>query len=178
MKAIAIALVLTFACFGTLLATESGGDITPPVLVGASVDRHQIDTTYASQTITFTLHITDDLSGVKGVHLGLRHIAGYNEGRECQNWPAEVKRDVVLECAITWPQYSAEGLWMVTWFVSTDGVGNSNDGNMATCTDFDNGKCHHLEYTDAASPIVRSMEITIGPSAPPSNHLYLAMLAH
>ena len=39
-------------------------DTTPPVLVGLSLDRLQIDTSAGDETITATAHVTDDLSGV------------------------------------------------------------------------------------------------------------------
>lgn len=178
MKAAAVALLLTIVFFGVLTTADAGGDITPPVLVAAAADRYQIDTSSSAQTITFTLHITDDLSGVKGVHVELSNEHGYNQARICQNWPTQLKRDITLDCAIAWPQYSAEGRWLVTWLALTDGVDNRTNGNVAQCSAFANGSCTHWEYTDAATDIVRSMVITIGTSDPgvdPS--LYLPLMA-
>lgn len=154
---------LVWAALAVLLwgGAVAGGDITPPVLVEASADRLVIDTSQAPQTVTFTLHITDDLSGVAGVHLELRHELGYNSAGWCQDWPRTPQRDVQLQCVITWPQYSAEGRWMVTWFTLTDQVGNVNDGNVANCALWFGGRCTQYEYNELATPALRSIEVRI-----------------
>lgn len=55
MKAAGLAVALLLLFFGSLSAADHGGDITPPVLVAASADRLQIDTSGAAQTITLAL---------------------------------------------------------------------------------------------------------------------------
>jgi len=178
LRSVLVAIVLLLGVWGAVAAGAPDGDITPPVLVEASADRLSIDTSEAAQTITFTLRITDDLSGVAGAHLGFRHEHGYNTGRECQNWPQTSERDVTLECAVSWPQYSAEGRWMVTWFVLTDQVGNSGDGNVATCQQHESGRCIQYEYNELATPAIRSMEVWIeaaNPDADPPLWLPLIM---
>jgi hypothetical protein len=180
MKAVTLAALLTILFFAGLSAANRGGDITPPVLVAAAADRNQIDTSNAPQTITFTLHITDDLAGVRSVHVGFRHELGYNESRECQHWPDQRSKDAALPCAVMWPRYSAEGRWIVTWFAVTDSVGNSNAAtmNVADCTIYDSGVCEHYEYNESATEVIRSMEIMIGPSVPGTDPpLYLPWLA-
>jgi hypothetical protein len=176
-KPVAIAAVLVLVFFSALSAADYGGDITPPVLVAAASSRSRIDTTWSAQTVTFTLRITDDLAGVKGAHVGLRHENGYNTSRECQNWPEQANRDATLLCAVTWPQYSAEGTWLVTWMALTDGVDNGSNGNVADCVAFAAGRCSLYVYNSQASDVIRSMEIRIEPAAtgddPP---LYLPLL--
>lgn len=178
MKAAVVALVLSIVIFGVVAAADDGGDITPPMLVAAAADRYQIDTSKSPQTITFTLHITDDLAGVRSVHVGFRHELGYNESRECQQWPNPYIRDITLRCAVEWPQYSAEGKWIVTWFSMSDGVGNWTDGNVANCTRNEQNRCTYYVYNDLATDVIRSMGVQITPLAsgidPP---LYLPMVA-
>lgn len=165
--AIGLASVLSVASWGVVSAgAPDGGDITPPVLVDASADRLVIDTSQAPQTVTFTLHITDDLSGVAGVHLELRHELGYNSAGMCQDWPRTPHRDVQVQCVITWPQYSAEGRWLVSWFALTDQVGNYGDGNMVDCVASAASRCTQYEYNERATPVIRSMEIEITTGEP------------
>lgn len=180
MKAVPVAIFLTIVFFGVMAAADDGGDITPPVLVAAAADRYQIDTSSRAQAITFTLRMTDDLSGVQAVQIELRHESGYNAQRECQQWLTELHRDVTLQCAVTWPRYSAEGRWLVTWLWLSDGVGNTNSGanNVADCTTYDRGVCTRYEYNDYATNVIRSMEIRVGPSVPGADPpLYLPLLA-
>lgn len=154
-----LALLLT-VLFGASM--RAGGDIMPPVLVDATADRVQIDTSQAAQTVTFTLYITDDLAGFSHAQMAFRHEHDYNTSRECQHSTTPAVRDATVTCAVTWPQYSAEGRWMVTWFVLTDGVGNADDGNVATCEQYIDGRCIQYVYNDKATPAIRAMEITIG----------------
>ncbi len=163
MKAPLLAAALLLLFFGSLAAA---GDIAPPVLVDASADRLQIDTSAAPQTITLTLHITDDLAGVRWVQVGFRHEHGYNDSRECQRWLDVYERDAWLLCAVTWPQYSAEGRWMVTWLSMVDGVGNATDGNVARCLAYADGRCQQFVYGDDATAAVRALEVQIGAAQP------------
>jgi hypothetical protein len=150
------------------------------VLVAAAADRYQIDTSNAPQTVTFTLHITDDLSGVRAVQIGFTHELGYNESRDCQDWLEVSERDATLQCAAVWPQYSAEGRWLVSWLWMRDVVGNNNNGatNIVDCTIYDSGVCKRYEYNKHATEVIRSMEIMVGPSVPGTDPpLYLPWLA-
>jgi hypothetical protein len=156
-------------------AAIAGGDITPPVLTDATADRLQIDTSQAAQTITFTMHITDDLAGLSHVHIEMRHQLGYNAARMCQASIAPAVTDTVVQCGVTWPRYSADGVWMVSWFTLTDGVGNVNDGNMVDCAVWADGRCSLYEYNEQATAVIRAMEIQIGGvvAAPP---VYLPLI--
>lgn len=177
MKAPLLALFLALLFCGSLSAADHGGDITPPVLVAASADRLQIDTSTGPQTITFTLRITDDLAGVRGIYLEFRHEQGYNEGRSCQQWREAFLQDATLQCAVTWPQYSAEGNWMVTWLSMSDGVGNATAGNIVDCERYEQDRCTQYFYNDQASDAIRSIEVQIGPFVPGEDPLlYLPML--
>lgn len=166
MKALLFAILLSMWFFGSLSAADLGGDITPPVLVAATADRYQIDTSQAAQTITFTLRITDDLAGVRSFYVEFRHEQGYNEGHGCQQWPQTSRRDVTLQCAVTWPQYSAEGKWIVTWLAMSDNVGNTTDGNVVDCVRFEQNRCMQYVYNDQAGEVVRALEVQVMPSIP------------
>lgn len=161
MKALLLLLPAMLA-FALASVVAGGGDITPPVLVDASADRLRIDTSGGAQSVTFTMHITDDLAGVSHAHVGFHHEHGFNTSRECQRSADPPSRDALLTCTVTWPQYSAEGRWLVTWFRLTDGVGNGGDGNVADCEQHVDGRCVQYVYNERATPAIRSMEIQIG----------------
>lgn len=162
--AILLAGVLTLAFFIGLSAEGRGGDITAPVLVEASASRREIDTSLAPQTVTFTLHITDDLSGIKSVQVELHHEYGYNASRTCQVGVEPAKAQAILLCAVNFPRYSAEGRWMVIWLTLKDAVGNTNASNMVDCVESNgSGGCTQYEYNEHASAAVKAMEIRIGP---------------
>lgn len=177
MKAVLLAVLFLFLFFGSLSAIDLGGDITPPVLVDASANRLQIDTSNGPQTITFTLHITDDLAGVRSVQIGFRHQLGYNESRECQQWPDPYNRDTTLLCAVEWPQYSAEGKWIVTWLSMSDDVGNWTDGNVADCVRFESNRCTQFAYNENATEAIRAIETLVVPAVPGEDPpLYLPLV--
>lgn len=175
MKVAAVAAILTLIFFGALSAS---GDITPPVLVAASADRYQIDTAEGPQTITFTLHITDDLSGLNYVQLSFVHEDGYNTYRTCDSWVKEPpSTDISRPCAVTFPQYSAEGRWVVFATYMEDRVGNRQEYRYSECTTWQEGRCLHYAYTSLATELIRSMEITVGQPVPGTgSDIYLPLL--
>jgi hypothetical protein len=180
MKAAAVALLLTFVFFGVLSTADAGGDITPPVLVAAAADRYQIDTSNGAQTVTLTLHITDDLSGLNYVQISYVQHDGYNANRNCDTWiHSDQATDLTVPCSVTFPRFSAEGKWQVFGVYIVDQVGNDAEYRYSECTALSNGQCSGYEYTSEATDMIRSMVITIGtadPGVDPS--LYLPLMAH
>lgn len=157
-------------------AVAAGGDITPPVLADASANSWQLDTSQESQTLTITLWLTDDLSGLSYAHLSYVHEYGYNTYRGCDVWEHRPETlSAALECGVDFPKYTAEGVWRVFTILLVDQVGNRVEMRTADCEAWVNGRCLHYAYTDQASPLIRAMEIQIGaPEVDPP--VYLPML--
>lgn len=174
MKPILIAIALFLGLLSTLSAAAAGrgGDITPPVLVDAQLDRNQIDTMYSAQTVTLTLHVTDDLSGLRYAQIRYVQHFGYNASRSCDVWMyEEPSTDVTIPCGVSFPRYSAEGVWQVETIYMEDRVGNRIETRTSECQIWKDSQCLEYAYTQAATDLVRSMEITIGSEGDP--HVFL-----
>jgi hypothetical protein len=176
-----LALVLVSLCSGRALAVESDGDITPPLLVSVMAPSWQIDTSQAAQTITLTLHITDDLSGFQIVQINYVHVDGYNATRVCfASTDLDISTDVTIECPVSFPRYSAEGRWLAEAVYLTDRVGNQSGRHALQCDGDVNpatGRCNHYQYNAQATDLIRSMEIQVGEAEPAENFpLYLPLV--
>jgi hypothetical protein len=123
--------------FGIMPEVVFADDITGPKLIAFDFDPKSIDTSTGSQTVTFTVRITDDLSGFKygywrlespsgseywhatintGVQNGTnryRFISGDTEGL-----------DVTYESDIDLPLQSESGTWYIRNAYFYDNVGN------------------------------------------------------
>lgn len=153
----ALTLVVLFGA-----SMQAGGDITPPFFVGAAPELPQIDTSNSPQTVTFTVHLTDDLSGVDRLFLRWVHEKGYNTVRDCATYlDKDAQVDILAPCGVTFPRYSAEGAWLVEWILIHDRVGNQLSLTTASPIISD-GKMVGYEYSAAATAAIRAMEITIG----------------
>jgi hypothetical protein len=165
----ALAVILAVLFSASLLAT---GDITPPAFVEAWPQHPQIDTADAAQTITFTFHLTDDLSGVYWLSARWVHSQGYNTNRDCTFYISEGEYlDVFVPCAVTFPRYSADGRWLLYFIIITDNVGNRRYTQVASEV-MSNGEVIGYEYTPEATEAMRALEIQIGEVAEGS-YLYL-----
>jgi serine protease len=135
MKLCSIAIFIVFLLLTpTVLYAQQ--DVTPPTLVQVHFAPAQIDTSTGPQTITVTVHIIDDLSGLKWAALYFRkpgttqqvHIeyqptympsefAGYRlSGDDLDGWYTNT---------LTLPQYAAFGTWEMNSIYLEDNVGNS-----------------------------------------------------
>jgi len=167
MKAIIIAALLTVACFGVLSAADWGGDITPPAFVSATAPSLSIDTALAAQTITLSVQMTDDLSGVDYFQIGFVNEFGYNQKRNCDTWiHSDGVIDMVAPCPVMFPRYSADGRWLPASIVAIDKVGNVRETYPVTCQSYTQGKCITWVYNDRATDAIRAMEIQIGTADP------------
>jgi hypothetical protein len=159
LKAFPLAVILSLIFFGALSAAGRTGDITPPVLASAAAPSLHIDTAAAPETITFTLHITDDLSGVQSVQVDFRHEHGYNATRLCFV-TVEPSVDAMIECPVQFPRYSAEGRWLVVWYGLTDAVGNQRGERTAECVGaWEGERCTQYAYVQDVPEVVRRMEV-------------------
>lgn len=112
-------------------ATLAQEDLTPPVLLDVQFDPQTIDTSRGPATITVTVHVTDDLSGMRHVALffakpGTTQRAQV-EFRPDEGWSEIVKGDILdghHRATMTIPRYAAYGEWLLTEVGVEDWVGN------------------------------------------------------
>ena len=144
------AVTLSFAAilltsFISVLAETEIEDITPPRIVSASIEPSVINTSYASATLTLTVHMTDDLSGADYVVYVFRptnpNVSGqtalveeYRQGEACAGTPT----NVVCEIPFSLPQYSAGGLWAPIEISTIDALGNRGENPISGYVTFFN----------------------------------------
>lgn len=94
-----------------------------------------IDTSKGPATITVTVHVTDDLSGVESVALFFRRpgttqraqVEFHSHGMAWSELVAGDALDGHHRATMTLPQYSAYGEWEMWLVVMVDNVGNRVD---------------------------------------------------
>lgn len=149
------AVALSFAAilltsFVSVLAETEIEDITPPRIVSASIEPSVINTSYASATLTLTVHMTDDLSGADYVVYVFRptnpNVSGqqaivsayrreeYQQEEACTGTPT----NVVCEMPFSLPQYSAGGLWAPIEISTIDALGNRGENPISGYVTFFN----------------------------------------
>ncbi len=116
---------LLFIALGVLLVPSAHAvdDVTPPVLVDFSFTPTTVDVTNGPATVTFTAHITDDLSGIQQGTVFLQSPAGGGY----TGWfglLSGTTLDGVYQATVTIPQFVEEGTWTVCCLDLRDAVGN------------------------------------------------------
>lgn len=129
-----IAVIIAMIFCWDALPANAQQDITPPALLDVRFEPGQIDTSKGPVTITVTIHVTDDLSGVEWI--------GFNFGKPgtTQQKGVDISPlkgfgvllsgnflDGIYAASMTLPQYSAYGTWQMNYFVLIDNVGNRID---------------------------------------------------
>ncbi len=115
-----------------LSSLSSSGDIEPPQLIEFDFTPKTIDTSYAPQTVTFTLRITDNSSGLVYAFWYLYSPSGQQiryGGADQWNRISGDALDGVYQETVEFPQYSEEGTWYVGYMWMGDGADNSGDFN-------------------------------------------------
>lgn len=124
---------LDAAGFPTTLNVTSDSDTTPPTLVKLTIDPAAIDTSDGLRTVTVTMEITDDVSGVDFSALppgywalGIYPSAG-NFIRICSNPVLQdggtpLNGTWISECSF--PQFSQAGTWTLSGPTLPDAAGN------------------------------------------------------
>ncbi len=117
-------------------------DVTPPNLISFDFDPKTINTATSSQQISFTAHITDDLSGLScreisdnvfmcgGGHASFRSPSGQQNAGvrfSSQDLVSGNDLDGVYSSKLTLPKYSEQGTWTLEHFSIQDSVGNSRE---------------------------------------------------
>ncbi len=118
-------LILGLLAVGAPATAQS--DTTPPTLHSLSISPNLIDTSQSDQAVTVTATITDDLSGVCAfgdscfqtqLLLAPNRIQSPSTGNVFQPVTGDA-----YETTVTFPQFVAEGIWIVRVIVS-DEAGN------------------------------------------------------
>lgn len=112
----------------TLYAQE---DLRPPTLLDVTFEPETFDTSKGPQTVTVTVHVTDDLSGVEWVAMGFRK-PGTTQGNAVDIVPGSESTELLdgdhldgrYRATMTLPQYAAYGAWEMYQVVLVDNVGN------------------------------------------------------
>ncbi len=118
--------------FPVTFSVAPGGDTAAPYVASFAITPLTIDTSLASQTITVTAHLTDDLGGSgAGEYATQFHFASPTVHQ--QLWAmldaqlhlvAGTALDGVFESTVAVPQYSASGTWHLDGLTLYDSVGN------------------------------------------------------
>lgn len=124
---------LLFAATLLLLSrmTYAQQDITPPALLDVTFEPAVIDAGSGPVTITVTVHVTDDLSGVEYAIFYFRQPAttqqAYVELRPNSSWTTHIEGDVRdgrYAATMAIRQYAAYGFWEMSSVYLSDVVGN------------------------------------------------------
>jgi hypothetical protein len=120
-----------------LTVINSSSDITPPELTGLSFTPAAIDVSSGPQAVTFTLDISDDLTGFdptcgKSCSYSLINLRSPS-GKQTQS---ELSKQMTLlsgtpeqgqwQIAVNLPQYAEAGKWTISYLGLQDTVGNGN----------------------------------------------------
>lgn len=112
--------------FPTALSVTSNQDVTPPQLVSFTFVPLSIDTSVSSAQVEFTVDATDDLSGVSRVRVTFDDPTGTTQQNKT-GYGILVSGTPIngqWKGTIIFPQYGAEGTWIVHSVVIWDEVGN------------------------------------------------------
>ncbi len=121
--------MLSVLLITSVSTAAEGEDITPPMVIDLWFEPPTINTAEAAQTITISLHITDDLSGFEEVYLD-----GYATRSPNQSYTLTLTEshrisgtslDGIYQTTVTLPQYSAQGFWTVRWMEVDDHLNNT-----------------------------------------------------
>lgn len=113
----------------------TGVDTTAPEILSLALQQSNIDTTAASQPLTVTAHIVDDLSGLGRAVLRFVPASGGTQFVEFEivadNRVSGDRRDGSY-VAIAWlPKYAAHGRWYLSQVTISDNANNSREGYLA-----------------------------------------------
>jgi len=115
--------------FPTEFEVISDGDNEPPNIVDMNFDPKSVDTSASSQCITFTTHLTDDLSGIYSMQTWFQSPSG-EQSTGFRFWSAEDlisgdTLDGVYVSKVRLPQYSEKGIWKLDYVHISDKVHNN-----------------------------------------------------
>src|SRR5205085_12636765 len=118
----AIALIVFVVCL-TPQILRAQSDTRPPQVLSLSINPPTVDVTAASQVVTFTVHATDNLSGVSSVLVislvgpSGEQLYGFSQ------FQSDIILDGVFQIPVTVPRYAEPGTWTVALLLLQDNVG-------------------------------------------------------
>lgn len=121
-----------FAVFSSVAADTNIEDIEPPVIVSAKLDPVVINTSDSPVTLTLTVHITDNLSGIargyyrfmpRNPQVNGQFVDAYTDKQDAVCTGSST--DMVCHIPFTLPRYSAGGDWVAMWISTYDTIGNT-----------------------------------------------------
>jgi len=160
-----IALTLLSISFTHMVFAQD--DKTIPTIVSFDFSPKSVDTRYSAQTITFTAHFTDDLSG-----FDYGEVRFYSPSRQQildATWYLSRiisgdKMDGTYVYTATLPQYAEAGTWQLDYFGVHDQVHNSKYWNLTDITQW--GFPTQFQVTSLATPTATLTPIvTVTPTA-------------
>jgi hypothetical protein len=124
---LACCLGLLLFAFANVLSVQAQEDTTPPVLVGFDFSPKQVDTTSTSATITFTGHVTDNLSGeLSGWTVLATSPTAHQMVAASMNRVSGTALDGFYQGILTLPADSESGTWTIDQIHLFDAAGNSS----------------------------------------------------
>lgn len=112
----------------TVTLTPATGDIEPPRLVTWSFAPTTVNTSASAQVVTFTIHITDSLSGFDTgwiqFHSASRRQSQNTYFRFSRDLISGTAQDGIYTASMTLPRFSETGAWQVNFLTMDDNVGN------------------------------------------------------
>ena len=113
----------------TPIPTPSGGDTTPPEIVGVTLAPSMVDVTTRDANITFTVRITDDLSGF-GSGVLVFTSPSVSQTRIVNFSPREITSgsttDGIYKGSLYLPRFSESGTWRLSRATIVDKVHNQS----------------------------------------------------
>lgn len=156
----------------------NGVDTTPPRIISVAILPLNVDTTEASQDISVTFRITDDLSGVGWGIIRFAPAAGgtqfLNVSVDRSVFLSGDRRDGVYETRVVLPKYAAHGRWYPVGVYIADNANNScgefsqYGGNVTMhpdCTLPDNS-IYFVNGKDDGEPVYPQPETSVPPPGP------------
>ena len=133
--------------------TRPQEDVTPPELIGLTIETPEVDISVRDGTIRVRVRVTDDLSGISNIDLGFRSPrrnrviwVGAGGRRE-----SGTSTDGVYKGANTVPQFSESGTWRLTEVRLSDRVGNNRQYQRAELSAL--GLATSFEVVGTQSPV-------------------------
>ena len=118
---------LSAAGFPTSFTQTATGDTTPPTLTSFSFSPTTVDTSASAQTISITVHLSDDVAGVQ---YGEFSFAGpsnqyLNVFFNASDRTSGTALDGTYQTNLSVPRHTAQGTWTADYFYMRDQVGNT-----------------------------------------------------
>ena len=106
--------------------TPAGGDTTPPAFVEVSFNPSRVNVSRRNAFITFTVRVTEDLSGLDRVAISYSSPSGRQNLRAF--FPPGIleagPQEVLYNPTMIVPRFSEGGTWVMDWAYVRDRVGN------------------------------------------------------